>query len=429
MPKVLTSKNKNGINNDRVYWYLLISVWMIYVCTMIAKSIYNAEIIEIMNAFKVNKTVAGYATTAYYLTYGFMQLVIAKILPKIDIRKYIVITVSLAAVCTALVGAVTEIWHIWILLALDGIFHAAVWPGCVLIVGKYLPVRMQASANALLSVGFATGFILSYLFSALFIGLGKWELTFWIFGLITLIPVLLFNISLKKVEKTSENVQESDKTSSSSEFNHLNHKLIQRYLTVFFITICVTSFLVNIVYYGVNNWIPNLMYDVFSVPSSVSTLVSVLVPIAGIAGPLIAIRLTSKHNLWYVSAGITSVSVVLLFAMIFGYNTNIIFSLTASIVLLTALRGTNNTIATSLVLKTRNLFNAGSFAAIINALASLGASVAPPLTGRIIDAFGGDRTMYYIILLVVLFASVVLMFVLNRLTKRLRVLRKSVLTN
>jgi len=154
-----------------------------------------------------------------------------------------------------------------------------------------------------------------------------------------------------------------------------------------------------------------------------------LVPIAGIAGPLIAIRLTSKHNLWYVAAIVTSVAAVLIFAMIFGYKTNIIFSLTASIVLLTALRGTNNTLAASLVLRTRNLFNAGSFAAIINALASLGASVAPPLTGKIIDVLEGNRTVYYIFLFVVLFASVVLMLILNKLTKKLRVLRKSVLTD
>ena len=56
--------------------------------TIVAKSIYNAEIIEIMKAFDVSKSVAGYATTAYYLTYGFMQLVIAKILPKINLRKF-----------------------------------------------------------------------------------------------------------------------------------------------------------------------------------------------------------------------------------------------------------------------------------------------------------------------------------------------------
>lgn len=423
---IKSSKQKQNFKNDRVFWFLLITSWLVYVSTIIAKSIYNAEIIEIMNEFSVSKSVAGYATTAYYLTYGFMQLVIAKILPKINIRKYMVITVAAASLCTALVGIATEIWQICVLLGLCGIFHAAAWPGCVYIMGNCLPNRMQPTANGLFSVGFATGFIVSYLFSALFIGFASWTTTFLVFGIGAFIPVILFNISFKKVyTKEDKDETSSKKEENTPAFERINHKIIKNYLLVFFLLVCLTSFLVNIVYYGINNWIPSLMYDVFNMPSSLSTLLSVLVPVVGIVGPLVAIMFTNKHNLWSVM-GIFSLSAVALIVLLcFGYSANIVLSLAASIFVLTMLRGTNNTLGVSLVLKTRNLFNAGSFAAIINALASLGASVAPPLTGSIIDNFG--RSVYYIFLFIVLLISVLLVFILNRITKRLRVLRNSVL--
>lgn len=426
----MSSKQTNKKFNDNIYWFLLISSWLVYVFTIVAKSIYNAEIIEIMKAFDVSKSVAGYATTAYYLTYGFMQLVIAKILPKINIRKYMVITIAAASLCTALVGIATEIWQICVLLGLCGIFHAAAWPGCVYIMGNCLPNRMQPTANALFSVGFATGFILSYLFSALFIGFSSWTTTFLVFGLGAFIPIILFNISFKKVsdnnESNTSNANSSNKDKAPA-FESVNHKIIRKYLLVFFLLVCVTSFLVNIVYYGVNNWIPSLMYDEFNMPSSISTLISVLVPIVGIVGPLIAIKFTNKHNLWGVMAAFSLIGAALLLALVFGYNSQMIFALAASILVLTMLRGTNNTLGVSLILRARNLFNAGSFAAIVNALASLGASVAPPLTGSIIDNFG--RSVYYVFLFIVLLVSVVLVFILNRLTKRIKLLRKSVLTD
>lgn len=425
MPKLLKQTNK--FNNDSVYWFLLISSWLIYVFTIVAKSIYNAEIIEIMNAFDINKTVAGYATTAYYFTYGFMQLVIAKILPKINLRKYVVVTVTAASISTALVGVASEIWQICILLGLCGIFHAAVWPGCVAIMGKWLPLHMQPTANALFSVGFATGFIVSYLFSALFIGFASWTTTFIVFGIGTLIPIFLFNISFKKVYK-KDNVEDetsSEKQANAPAFGRINHKIIKNYLIVFFLLVCVTSFLVNVAYYGINNWIPNLMYDVFNMPSSLSTLISVLVPIVGIIGPLVAIIFTNKYNLWHVMGIFTLSAVALIILLSFGYSINIVLSLAASVIALTMLRGTNNTLGVSLVLRTINLFNAGSFAAIINALASLGASVAPPLTGSIIDNFG--RSVYYIFVFIVLLVSVLLVIILNRITKKLRVLRNTVL--
>lgn len=420
-------KQTNKFNNDRIYWFLLISSWLVYVFTIVAKSIYNAEVIEIMKTFNINKTVAGYGTTAYYLTYGFMQLVIAKILPKINLRKYVVVTVTAASICTALVGIASEIWQICILLGLCGIFHAAVWPGCVAIMGNWLPLRMQPTANALFSIGFATGFIVSYLFSALFIGFASWTITFLVFGIGALIPTILFNISFKKVSSTNESVTQTneDRKNTTPSFERINHKIIKNYLMVFFTLVCVTSFLVNIAYYGINNWMPSLMYDVFNMPSSLSTLVSVLVPVIGIIGPLIAIRCTDKHNLWGVTAVFLSSAGLLILLLSFGYNINIVLSLASSVIALTMLRGSNNNLGVSLVLRARNLFNAGSFAAIINALASLGASVAPPLTGSIIDNFG--RSAYYMFLFAVLLISVILVFILNKITKRLRILKNTVL--
>lgn len=429
--------SKNSFHENKDAWLLLISCFLIYVAMMVCKSLYNAEIIEVIKEFKISKAVAGYPTTAYYFTYGFAQLLIAKILPKINLRKYLLVTMSLSAICTFLVSVSTELWQILILFALNGLFHAALWPSCVLVIGKYLPVRMQSTANGLMSVGFAVGFIISYLSSALFIGISDWthsfigirgwKITFLIFGALTIIPTILFAANLKKADKNKQNDVEETKSQSNNAGKHLNHKLIKKYLAIFYFLVLVVVFLTNIAYYGVNTWIPNLMNDEFNVNSEFSTLLTVLVPIVSLIGPLLAIKFTNRHNLWFVAIGFCVVPSLVSLILSFAYASNLILSLSMSIIVITSLRGTINTVSTSLSLKTRNLFNAGSFTAIINALASLGASASPPLSGGIIDAYKGNRIAYYIFMFVILFVSTVILFILNRLTKRIRVLRSSVL--
>lgn len=421
----------NKLTNNKIYWMLLISCWLVYIAMMIGKSIYNAEIIEVMNTFKVNKTIAGYATTAYYFTYGFMQLVIAKILPKINLKLYLGVTISLSAVCTAFVGLIakiypTEIWPIWILLGLNGIFHAAIWPSCVFIASKFLPAKMQSTANMLYSTGFAIGFIMSYVFSALFIRVADWTVTFLVFGLATFIPLIIFIVYFSKAQRLTEDKADIKNEASAKTSVHHNHKLIKKYLRIFYLLICVVSFLVNIVYYGMNNWVPSLMREVFDMPSSLSTFLTVLVPVVGLIGPIFTIFLTNKYNLWYVSSAITLVAATFIMALAFGYKFHIVSSLSLSVIVLTLMRGSINSVGTTLALKVRILFNAGSFSAITNALASLGASAAPPITGSIIDNLGWSA--YYICMVAISVLAVILIFVLNNLTKKLRLLKKSVLS-
>ena len=130
--------------------------------------------------------------------------------------------------------------------------HAAIWPSCLFIVARYLPARMQPTANGLLSAGFATGFILSFVFSALFIQIASWAVTFIVFGS-TMLPILaFFIIRLYKAEK--KNTDETNSESKSNEpVYHLNHRLIKRYLHIF---------------YAVDNFVFSLFFivnDLFSI--------------------------------------------------------------------------------------------------------------------------------------------------------------------
>lgn len=196
---------------------------------------------------------------------------------------------------------------------------------------------------------------------------------------------------------------------------------MQKYLNWFYIIVLLVNFFANVVYYGMNNWVPSLIYDVFHLPSSIATLISTLVPVVGTVGPIVALVFTNRYNLWYVITVITSISALLVFIFTFSYNISLIFSVSVSVLVLMLFRGITNSISTTLSLKTHHLFNAGSFIAVINAFSSFGASFAPTVTGKIIDVC--SRSWYYIFLFAILLIIIVLILILDRITKRLKVLK------
>lgn len=411
---------------DKIAWSLIISCWFLYVCMMAGKFIYNAEIIEIISNFGIGKTEAGVPTTIYYVTYAVGQITLSKFLSKINVRKFLLFTVIPSAVVTFLLGFATKSWQLSILLGLMGLFHSGVWPCCVYIVSRYLPDKLQSAANATLSTGFASGLILSYLFSAIFIMAFDWRFSFFFFGVAFMVSLIFFNAILKKIQKgytkkeeikaVSQNGQDDDELDSTVK------KRIKRLLFSFVVVTSVAVMLENIAYYGISNWMPNLMYDEFGVPSSMSTLFTVLVPVFGLIGPFIGIHFCRRHHYLKVVLGIMLIVSGLILILTFTYKLNMLLSLSLSIIILALQRGIGNIFCTSIPLRCRDLINAGSFTAILNSAASVGASIAPVLSGNIIDTSG--RKVYYLVMALFLLLSIITILFSRRISRHMPAIRR-----
>lgn len=401
--------------NKKYYNFLIFACTFLWVMMMGSKNVYTAELVEIGNIFNVNKSQASLAMTYYFVTYSIAQIVLFFFMDNINLKWFMTISIFLSGIVTVFVAFMTSMWSMWWLLAFNGILQAGVWGICLAVLKKYLPLEMMPKANVILNIGTAIAGIISYGFSAVFVSIGKWNLPFIILGAILSLSAILFLISVNAVQKLQVQNTAEEKTVSIEAQTpfRLENKAKK---TIFYVVSFIMSLLIHFVFYGIMNWMPNLLAENFHVENSVGILISILAPIATVVGPIIAIFHCERHkNFIVVGLIYMIIAMVLVFALIFTYNLNIILCVALSVVFLVIVQGVITMIFSVVSIKMGAYVNTGAHASLMNAAGGFSAGFAPTIVGAIIDSTGWQIS--YVILTIVCIAVVISLAIIQLLIK------------
>ena len=415
--------------NVKIYRLIVAACFILYTSMMCAKSVFTAELVTFIDKMHTDKFNASLCNTYYFITYAAVQVILAPFMGRINLRRYLVITVPLAAVCGILVAFIGDVKQAWVLFAFTGAFQAGIYAGCMYILSLYLPADMLPFANSLMQSGFAIGNTVAYCVSALFVSLSLWTLPYIIFGVLFLAAVVFFGIVTRKAAATfpeagkrrraaakpqkdgacegkiadgavndggESDCESGDKVNATGDGKGRQSELsynkglftlkngAQRAL--FYFLSIVYSLLVTTLYYAINNWVGNFFKEVYGLPDSVSIVISLIVPIMTFFGPFIAISLSKKRKN-YIKSAVVAVFVPLAaaLALVFFYDAGIIVAmlLIAVFIVGTKVLTGFQSVAT---FDMRTEINAGSYSAMVNAAASVSAALAPTVMGKIIDA-------------------------------------------
>ena len=403
------------MTNKKYYNFLIFACTFLWVMMMGSKNVYTAELVEIGNIFNVNKSQASLAMTYYFVTYSIAQIVLFFFMDNINLKWFMTISIFLSGIVTVFVAFMTSMWSMWWLLAFNGILQAGVWGICLAVLKKYLPLEMMPKANVILNIGTAIAGIISYGFSAVFVSLGKWNLPFIILGAILSLSAILFLISVNAVQKLQVQNTAEEKTVSIEAQTpfRLENKTKK---TIFYVVSFIMSLLIHFVFYGIMNWMPNLLAENFHVENSVGILISILAPIATVVGPIIAIFHCERHkNFIVVGLIYMIIAMVLVFALIFTYSLNIILCVALSVVFLVIVQGVITMIFSVVSIKMGAYVNTGAHASLMNAAGGFSAGFAPTIVGAIIDSAGWQIS--YVILTIFCIAVVISLAIIQLLIK------------
>ena len=427
VPDTGNNKKARG-GNVKIYRLIVAACFILYTSMMCAKSVFTAELVTFIDKMNTDKFNASLCNTYYFITYAAVQVILAPFMGRINVRRYLVITVPLAAVCGILVAFIGDVKQAWVLFAFTGAFQAGIYAGCMYILSLYLPSDMLPFANSLMQSGFAIGNTLAYCVSALFVSLSLWTLPYIIFGVLFLLAVVFFGIVTRKAAEIfpdagkhrraaagqrkaaaggdeitdgaindGESVCESvDKVNATGDgkgrqselsYNKGLFTLKNGAQRVLFYGLSIAySILVTTLFYAINNWVGNFFKEVYDLPDSVSIVISLIVPIMTFFGPFIAISLSKKRKN-YIKSAVVAVFVPLAaaLALVFFYDAGIIVAmlLIAVFIVGTKVLTGFQSVAT---FDMRTEINAGSYSAMVNAAASVSAALAPTVMGKIIDA-------------------------------------------
>ena len=153
---------------------------------------------------------------------------------------------------------------------------------------------------------------------------------------------------------------------------------------------------VNMIYYAVSNWIPNMLNEVFGLTPALSVLLTLLIPVTGAVGCTVCLVISRKFGFWRSTLVLVLISCGLsaLLSGIYAY----VFVLTVVlvIILLFIVRGVSHVVGFQVPVEARKITSPASAGTVINIFGCVGAAAGPPLFGALIDGYGG-YTVFFIV--------------------------------
>ncbi len=402
------------------YYFLIFACCLVWTIMMGSKNIYTAEYIEIAKLFNVDKPQASLAMTFYFITYSTTQVVLFFYMEKLNVKWVMLISVFLSGIVTIIVALAMELWQLWWILAINGLLQAGIWGMCTVLLNRYLPTLMKATANMLMNVGTAIAGIISYGSASLFISFKRIDSPFVFFGIILSISAVLLFIAVQKCEKLKND------TNLSINNNAQVYQIVKtpfalktsKSKAIFYVLSFVLSFVIHFVFYGSLNWIPNMLQENFAMLEKTAILISVLAPLATIFGAIIAIKHCEQHNN-FVLVGLIYLVLATIFSLVmsFVFNINVILSLIILIIYLIIIQGAVTIVFSVMSYKLSAYINAGAHSGLMNAAGGFSAGFAPPIVGMIIENSGWQFS-YLIIFAITFVAMLSVLAVLFIVTKK-----------
>ncbi len=371
---------------------LLLACFLAYLVTIISKMIFSASMLPIMTSLAIDKSTSALPTTYYYLAYAVAQVAFSFAIKRLPLRPIFTASLLGSALLMALIPLFPSIALICLFMALLGVVHSVIWGGCLLYTTRYFQPERAGHVIVVLSLGLPIGTGISYGASALWVAVADWRMTYYVFAALTVAVALFWEIAVRRAEgaipMTAEATVRGLKTREHS---------LSRIAAVFSLLLLL-NFIICVFYYGLTNWFPTLLFEVFAFPQEYSILITLLLPVIAFLGPLLAERADRRlPNSFTACLILLVIQLPLLLLLVFFYHESFLLLLALSLLMVVLVR-TVMAITTSMIpLRLNRFLNAGASAMVFNAIASLGAATMP-LFGVLLEK--GDWGLYYRALLI-----------------------------
>ena len=385
MTNTLSNKKSN---------FLIFICWAAYTAAYVGRLNYNASMVEILSQLGTTKEAAGTVSSFFFFAYGAGQLVNG-LLSKRYNTKYSV-AIALGASCVinlamAFSQGIDTMKYLWLL---NGIFQSVLWSSLIKTLSDNLADSKLSKAVMVMSTTVASGTFIAYGLAALFSYLElSWTLIFYVAAAVVGATAVLWFIGMSSLNKEKkETVTQEKKTQGKLSFTPA--------FVIGLVVILICAITNGFIKDGITTWVPSILKEEFGVSSSLSIIVTLILPVLSIFGTSIVNALHKKQKDENALNGIFYFATVILVGLI-------IFTLKLKSVPLTlALFGgtaclmaaVNNVITSIVPLYSRDKIDSGLSAGLLNTFCYVGSTLATSLLGKIADTKGWNEVFICILI-------------------------------
>ncbi len=288
---------------DQLFLYCFLA----YTCSYLGRKDFSACIPAMIGEGLLDKTYAGYITTAYMLTYGLGQMLSGLLATRVKPKYLIGIGLMGAGLCNLTMSRMETATLMPLVWGLNGMFHSLLWAPIVRVFTDLLPAGKRERAGVNISAACSAGAVLAYLVPGLILRLAGWRVVFVVAGCVLLTAALVWVVGhwalrgyIAHMEAVSAAEREKMATESVTgtvappKRASLAHVFIASGLWVVLFSLICNGALRD----AVESWAPTFLAERFRLDESTAALFAVFIPIISLAGPYAAEWMYRKwiHN-------------------------------------------------------------------------------------------------------------------------------------
>ena len=383
--------NDLKIKTDRAgaHRFLIFASFFLYILLTASKTLYTAEKTTLYELGTFGNLTDLATTMEYYFyTYTAMQILLVFFVKKINVKWFLTVTVGASSVLTMLMPATDGIMGHYVIFTVNGFLQAGIWGILLKILSAHLPAGLLPTANQIMSAGPAVSGAMAYAVAAAF---GEdWKTPFFVMGALLAFAVVLYCISVTRVEKIAENTNEISPLVSpqalDEEDNDFIHLDTKARVVWFFVIAMVMGFLFTSLYFMLNNSLDVYLKEIGGFSNSAAKLLTILAPICAVVGPFMTVYSCEKHRNFIAVAGVYF-GIALLFSilLVIFFDKSVIASLIFIVLFIVFVNGGRSVTLSIASLRMRKKIDAGVFSTAVNATSSIASGLSPKIITRILD--------------------------------------------
>lgn len=384
MTQTLSNKKTN---------FLIFLCWAAYTSAYVARLNYNASMVEILAQLGTTKEAAGIVSSFFFFAYGAGQLVNGLFSKRYNTK--ISVTIALVASCLINFGmtfcnGIDAMKYLWFL---NGVFQSILWSSLIKTLSDNLADNKLSKAVMVMSTTVASGTFTAYGLAALFSALDmKWTSIFYVASAVVGVVAVVWFFGMTSIKKSNNETAEIKTTEKK--------KLSLTPAFVFSIIVILISAVANgFIKDGITTWVPSILKEEFGVPSSLSIIITLLLPVLSIFGASLVKVLHKKqknenalNGIFYFASTVLAGLIILTLNLKSVPLTLALFGGTACL-----MAAINNVITSVVPLYSRDKIDSGLSAGLLNTFCYVGSTLATSLLGRIADTKGWNDVFICII--------------------------------
>ena len=380
--------DRNKIYSKKRQNVLILLCSLLYICSYLGKYTFNASVTSIQNFYGADASQVGLIGSAFFFAYGAGQI-INGVLCRFYNKK---IVLSLSLIVSAIINVsiflgipFKFIKYIWFI---NGFALSTLWSSIVLVFSEGLEGENFSKANFAISFVTPIGTIITYMLTALFVAILDFRYAFLVGGIIIFIFGIIWFMLYDKYSLSKSQAEYLMKEGAISTTNQAENQAskpknkIPLILLITLIFLGIFSMINAFMKDGLQTWAPNILTKVYQLDESISIILTLFLPLAGIPGGILAISLNKKiqnpilNCVLYFTLQVIVIALIILCISTSPYIIIILFACTALLS-----HGIAMLLTSILPLFYRSKINSGLLSGLLNGCGYLGSTIATYVLG------------------------------------------------